>query len=975
MKRNLVTLLVALGLAAFPALQADELRLTSDRVMIEVLDGRGRAVEELSGDDLEILEAGEKRSALELLAPGATGREPWRITLLFDAVLTGDGSMARSARVLEEQAEALADLGWVEVVVADPEPRLVLPASRDAVALSNALGRVSLLEEASDALTRERRETLRLLAAIGDPEERQEALVEAVQREEALVLERHRVWLSWLAAAPPRGPQAVLLVNDGYDLDPAAGLGALAGLELAPERSLLEPSQDLARALAAYGWVALPVALRQARDSQGSRFGAVYRGDDPGGEDVPVLGTIRLPGRRSAEERAAEDEVDPFPAQPYDGLRALAQTTGGEVLAETAAVGDALARLATRWELRFSGARHPASEGSLLEVRPQTTRWQVRGPRWVGGATPSAVAALRADRLLAGDDLPSDLEVVAVVEKDPPQPRLEARVAVGPTSSPLPRVTLVAIDGEGKRQVIHQRVDGVRGEDAAQLRLSLPIDLAPGVDRVAVLVEDLASGRWGGTLAGLVVRGEESEAARDAFFDADLGLLPAPKAVNLLRPEGGVLRGEVTFETVVSDPAVRRVEFLLDGRTVGERSSAPYAVPIGLGRLPLRRVIEALAYEAAGQLVGRDELAVNEGGRELTVRITEPVDPTAIARSFDVAAEIDVPEGRRLERVELFWNDRLMATLFSPPFRHRMPAIEGDAGFVRVAARLDDGTIAEDSMVLGQGSSERVEVNLVELYVVVADRAGRPVKGLERDVFEVREGGQTMALAGFSDASDMPMTVGMAIDSSASMFAKLPAVQEAARAFLDGLEAGRDRAFLVEFDSRPSLASAPTDDLGRVAEAVSGLEAGGQTSLWESIVFSLVQLQGSRGRKALVVYSDGADQDKGFRYRTCLRFARKLGIPVYVIVSNNEAVRTEGLGLRTFGDRLERLTSAVGGKTYLVRSGQDLGDVYREIERELSSQYLLTYYSDTQGLRGWRGVEVDVQGRGLSARTVAGFDR
>ena len=318
-----------------------------------------------------------------------------------------------------------------------------------------------------------------------------------------------------------------------------------------------------------------------------------------------------------------------------------------------------------------------------------------------------------------------------------------------------------------------------------------------------------------------------------------------------------------------------------------------------------------------------------------------------------------------------------MATLFRPPYRYRLnvPA-DAPRGFVRVTATLEDGTSAEDVRFLnGSGASGRVDVNLVELYAVVTDADGRPVKGLGPDDFSLSEGGAPQKIASVSDAGDQPITVGLAIDSSASMFVKLPAVQKAADRFVGGLVRGRDHAFLVDFDTQPHLVQEPTRDLDRVTDAVARLQAEGQTSFWESVVYSLVQLQGVRGRKALIVYSDGADEDKDFSSRTCLRFARKVGIPVYVIVSNNEAVRTEGLGIHSFGDKIDRLTSSVGGRTYLVRTGDDLSAIYEQIERELRSQYLLTFYSSrVEGSDGWREVKVDVKGRGLTVRTLSGYE-
>ena len=131
------------------------------------------------------------------------------------------------------------------------------------------------------------------------------------------------------------------------------------------------------------------------------------------------------------------------------------------------------------------------------------------------------------------------------------------------------------------------------------------------------------------------------------------------------------------------------------------------------------------------------------------------------------------------------------------------------------------------------------------------------------------------------------------------------------------------------------------------------------------------------GKKALIVYTDGADEDPDFSYKTALRFARKVGVPVYVILSNNEIVRTQGKGLsvRGFLKRLEGLVDSVGGRVFFARVGEDLQRVYEEIDEELRSQYVVGYYSHDAGGREWRKVDVDVAGSGLKARTIAGYYR
>ena len=373
---------------------------------------------------------------------------------------------------------------------------------------------------------------------------------------------------------------------------------------------------------------------------------------------------------------------------------------------------------------------------------------------------------------------------------------------------------------------------------------------------------------------------------------------------------------------------------------------------------------------------------VNGGTGSLRVRITEPAEVRAVG-AVDVAADVDVPEAASLDRLEVYWRDRLAATLFQPPFRHRLriPADDPE-GTLRVVAHLVDGARAEDVVYLnGPVAGDRIDVRLTELYVVVTGRDGRPVRGLAADDFTVRENGERQRVETFSAAGDLPITIGLAIDSSASMFVKLPEVQEAAAEFLGGLDGGRDRAFLVDFDDGVRLAAATTGELGEVRRAGFGLVADGRTSLWQAVVYSLVQLQSAPGRKALVVYSDGADEDDDFPFRDALAFARKVGVPIYVIVSNDEAVRTGGIpiGFPSLGRRLQKLTSAVGGRVWLVRRGDDLADIYRQIEEELSAQYLLGYYPEDGGLvdgwRDWRRIEVEVEGRGLEARTLAGYQR
>jgi Ca-activated chloride channel family protein len=272
---------------------------------------------------------------------------------------------------------------------------------------------------------------------------------------------------------------------------------------------------------------------------------------------------------------------------------------------------------------------------------------------------------------------------------------------------------------------------------------------------------------------------------------------------------------------------------------------------------------------------------------------------------------------------------------------------------------------------------ERLEVRLVELYATVLDREGNPVEGLGREDFVVREDGVVQSLDAVAPSHDLPVTLGLALDTSASMFVKLQPVASAARSLLAGLVPGRDRAFLVAFGPEPRLIERTTDRLSEVAEALGTLEAQGRTPLWGGITASLEELAGARGKRALVVFHDGADEDGTRNHRQALQKAREVGAPIYLIVMNNEAARTDGRDFQTraFTSRLERVAAAGGGEVLYLPTRGDLAPVYRRIEREIRSAYLLTYYPTVPLAPGpRRKVEVEVKRKGVTVRTLTGYE-
>lgn len=998
------------------------------RLLVEVVDRRGEPVGELQAGDLQVLVDGELRPVAAL-----ERARPERIAVLFDLPLLGGGQLVGAAGVLAERAPALAALAPVELAVAEGEARTVLPPTADPEVLAQALSGVGVRYAARDALGEVRGAFLEGLAEAASggsvpPDLALEAAREALALEAELLRDQRERLVSWAAgtaregidrAAPAGGapPGVLLLVSGGFDDDPLAfyrealeafGLAAAAGRL---ERPVVLPSLDeVARVLAAHGWMAFPYLPGGLEEPAGAapapppiRDTLPPAGAQPSNRDDnqrPALITPRFPGRRDREER--EGPELPSPAGGRAAPRSLAEATGGELVTDPLQLSDLVGRLGRRWSVRFQA---PAGEPRPVEVRlaaPGRGRGgdaTVRAPRWVGTVVPASVAAVRVRRLLdreLGDE--GSLPVEAAFEAGPSglgQGRLTVRLGGGP-GGPVegaapgagPLRATVGIARQGREPLVFHEVwepyaDTASGAPEDRLH-ELSVTLPDGAEsRVAVLVEDLATGRWGAAFASYLDSTPRDDSGLAGPGAAPSDLLPSPRVIRLLAPREPFVIGRTVIEAVASDPRVQRVDFFLDGQRRGVSGAPPFRASLGFGAVPRPRRVEAVAYGAGGEVLGRDVLVVNEGGGSFRVRIVEPgPEATGTAEAplvgpVDVEAELTLPPDARLERVDFYWNTSLVASRFAAPFRQRMvvPAAAPD-GFVRVVARLADGATAEDVVFVNSpGTAERLDVNLVEMYVVVTDKGGRPVSGLGAEDFRVYEEGNVKELATFSDARSLPLTVGLVIDSSASMFVKLPSVGLAAGRFVrDSLE-GDDRAFVVGFGSEPELVQETTSDDSRLIRAIATLRADGQTALWEAVVYSLVQIQGAPGKKALIVYTDGADEDEDFPYRTTLRFARQVGVPVYFILTNNEIVRTggKGLGVRSFLGRVRELAGAVGGNIYLVRHGEDLSAVYGEIGRELRSQYLLTYYSEDLPEATYRRVRVEAVDPDLTVRTIAGY--
>ncbi|MEA2694304.1 MAG: hypothetical protein QOJ16_3691, partial [Acidobacteriota bacterium] len=332
-------------------------------------------------------------------------------------------------------------------------------------------------------------------------------------------------------------------------------------------------------------------------------------------------------------------------------------------------------------------------------------------------------------------------------------------------------------------------------------------------------------------------------------------------------------------------------------------------------------------------------------------------------------AEVQVPDGQILDRLELYLDERRVAMIFQPPFSLPVPLPDRPARYLRAVAYLADGSTAEDIVLLNApGYQENVDVPLVEVYAAVKDAQGRPVLDLKREDFKVLDGGVPQQVVRFERVTDLPIAAALLIDTSASMVKSLPEAQRAAIGFLKATLSPRDRAALIPFSESPRLAVKLTNDLPALAGALAGLQAERSTVLWDSLVFGLHYLQGVRGQRALLLLTDGGDRSSHFSFDEALEYARRSGVTLYTV---GLAVGKLDLEIRK---RLTRLAEETGGKSFFPEAASDLSAVYARIQEELRSRYLLVYQPAAAGKPGeYRPVSVQVGRPGVTIEAIRGY--
>lgn len=605
---------------------------------------------------------------------------------------------------------------------------------------------------------------------------------------------------------------------------------------------------------------------------------------------------------------------------------------------------------------------------------------------------------------------PKDLATWARLAALTPLPDAKPRLAADPVQVDFPRWqgqrliarALVTLPAEGLHATVAEdgkprvrlTVDGVVEHDgrvfedfrvryqfsppekgeAATLLLERP--LRPGQSFLLRLRLTDENGAEGTVARGFRVPERQIATLPSAVMEqavrGDLAEAPPVTAADtllLMPPPGDVVLGTWRAETVTTGERIAKVVFLVDGESQLTRTRPPFSAEVRLATFPREQVVRVEGYDAAGELVAADQVTLNQARGGFRVMITEPVRGRKAAGRVQARAEVTVPEERKVESVEFRINDELVTVLRTPPWQHEVEVPAGsDLAYLSVVAFLDDGSRAEDVRFLKAPENlDEVEVSLVELFTTVTDSSGRPVRGLSAKDFEILEDGKRQEIARFEQVENLPLHLGIAIDTSFSMASSLDEAHRAAAGFLRAVVTPKDRCFALAFATRPALLIPPVDDVEAVALSLEEMRALGRTALHDAIITSLYYFRGQRGQRALVLLTDGDDTGSSTSWEHALEYARRSGVAIYTIGLDIPEIK---LGPR---GKLSELAQVSGGRVFFIDRAEELSGVYDQIEDELRSRYFLTYNSSIRAdENGFRKIEVKVR-RGLKARTGRGY--
>ena len=244
------------------------------------------------------------------------------------------------------------------------------------------------------------------------------------------------------------------------------------------------------------------------------------------------------------------------------------------------------------------------------------------------------------------------------------------------------------------------------------------------------------------------------------------------------------------------------------------------------------------------------------------------------------------------------------------------------------------------------GTTIRVNVKLVNVFSTVTNPGGAPVSSLKEDDFQLFEDGKPQKIAVFQRESELPLSIVIAIDASLSTRNNQKLELDSARRFAHAILRPIDGISLFQFSEVVDQLTPFTADLRTIDRGISRVHTGAATALYDTLYLGSDALLDRRGRKVMVVITDGGDTVSKTSYQEAVREAQQAEVILYSII----IVPIENSAGRDIGGEhaLIQLSRDTGGKYFYASSLEQLDAAFRQISDELRTQYLIAYYPNAR---------------------------
>lgn len=351
------------------------------------------------------------------------------------------------------------------------------------------------------------------------------------------------------------------------------------------------------------------------------------------------------------------------------------------------------------------------------------------------------------------------------------------------------------------------------------------------------------------------------------------------------------------------------------------------------------------------------------------LEVTSPVHGSYVSGPVRIEARlVPLAAEREIIRVSMSADGKEVCTLDRRPYScawNAGPAIRKHQ--IRVVVELVDGQkFVKNVMTRGVDVGESTGVSAVKVPTTVKDREGKFVSGLAPRDFKVYEDKVRQVITGFA-AEKADVTVGLALDTSGSMARALEGVKRQAKQFL-GLLPPNWPTPVLAFDNSVFVIAPPGMSHEDRDRNIGLLKPWGGTALYNAILRTLMEVEGGEGRKAVVVFTDGNDQNSTVDPAEVRRAIESSDAVVYFVASG-EAARN--LKMMAF---VEELAEISGGRVLRGTNEKELEQAFAEVREEIRNQYLLTYVPAKLEKPGtWRPLAVEVACAGCRARARTGY--